>query len=906
MRDVAERHVGEPLDHVRVDASAEGHREAQAHSALAVTSGSRISFDEDTSLLDGGVASRFVLAHELTHAAQQRRAGRVASQRVPNTVEEEGFEEASKTESGMSKYLAAKGKDEKKVDEVLKNTDPSKAKRSEVVFEIERKIRLRALSLMAAHRSRVLSTRNQMLAQLEAEAKAAGAPPGSAAAERPKKGESVLGTVRRAVEIVEGLRQKKEQLEEARSELGLAKSFAIQGRDLLGVVRTLTTQADVPASYKSAVAAYFRAYLHDGARAQLASAAMLLAKLRTTQLAGVTTGLSVMYQRFPMLNALDFAKARAGYTAPAPGVSPPTPPPPQGPPGKAPSGAPGETDADRQLHEEIRAAYAKTAQRITTAIGYIARGEISAFDMPAPVAAARAELKPELVEILNEEVTSREHEKFWLNIGLTIADTVAGAIFVFNPVIGGLLVAAASAATVGTGIVDLKNLLAADAVAGATTDPYGKSPLGVDAPGTFELAMVSLQIILGAMEGASIFKTLRAGRVSKELGSLLDETEELRLAGKNDELAEVVDEGTREVRMKRSGRLPNTEISDEEALRELADLASGGRVRGPEGARYAYSEDGAHWMETGPNKWCRSASPTKCIEWTLEKQLIEGTPHANLADEMADTVKEQWEALGKLPPDRAEQLAPHLMRLEASVGKVSDDKFAELVGAWLDKLQRARRAADEGIDFLAKRKPGTASKLELAELPKDAQTKANKLLRERNKARAERDAMIKRGASADELKDVYTRIAGKSEELGLLGADQAIQKQFPGPPPPRQVYPPPGVKDAARPGEFDRVYEVHDKSAGTRLVVVEAKGGVSPELGSRRVAKGVAQQGSKEYLKDIIAQMKKSPDPKIRAVAQRLDDMNTTEQLAYFEAKFNVSPSGGAKGIKLEEFDIYD
>lgn len=76
VRDVAERHVGEPLDHVRVDASAEGHREAQAHSALAVTSGSRISFDEDTSLLDGGVASRFVLAHELTHAAQQRRAGR--------------------------------------------------------------------------------------------------------------------------------------------------------------------------------------------------------------------------------------------------------------------------------------------------------------------------------------------------------------------------------------------------------------------------------------------------------------------------------------------------------------------------------------------------------------------------------------------------------------------------------------------------------------------------------------------------------------------------------------------------------------------------------------------------------------------------------------------------------------
>ena len=116
----------------------------------------------------------------------------------------------------------------------------------------------------------------------------------------------------------------------------------------------------------------------------------------------------------------------------------------------------------------------------------------------------------------------------------------------------------------------------------------------------------------------------------------------------------------------------------------------------------------------------------------------------------------------------------------------------------------------------------------------------------------------KRDAEADNTSEAYKtnqyRVTQASQKLGEAAAEAYVLNRDPAA---QKLYPQPGDQTAA--GVFDQVWRLSDG----KLIVIEAKGGSSPtgtrEIRSNASSKNlgkIAEQGSTEYLYEIIASMR--------------------------------------------------
>jgi hypothetical protein len=608
VRAVAEDHLGIDLSgtELHTDTGAQAH--ADELGALAVTEGRHISFGKDQLSLSSS-AGRAVLGHELTHVAQQTQHGVSSAQRIITTPEQIGLptsDERRQGDAAMDRYLEQQKETEKTTAGVVGSFDAEAIKRMEraaLVNDLKRLIRLRAIGIMGAHRAQIKFARDRILNETRQAPKAdQKRSPGDQS-----KPPSALNDTRQAAKFLLDLRSEEGQFDSSKSSLQNANRMARRQGDMDDILDILTA----PENMRHVPAKLMRAIGEGGVAAGRSGNALLwaigstyaLLELRQKQIFGIQQAISRLHEAFPVLSVLNLElvnpeRQREAVADPMSGAI------------LEPSQKLGEA-GDEELRKEIERGYAEIIAKTDNAIAAIAKEDISPFDMPLAMQAAAAGMKPEAFEVLKEEATRRQHEKFWVQLGLTLLE----ATLIFIPVVGPFLAGAAASVSLGVALSELNEMLAKRTVAEASTDPYS-SPLGVEKVSSFEVAILAVGAILSAFEVGSVFRAIKGGKVTAEFGSLLDEVDALRKGGRADEIAETLSTAGRERRLAQSAERESVSLTDAEAKVELRDLADSNALQGEIGKRRGTV--GRHeWVEEGPGKWCRN-SDKKCIILTAD------------------------------------------------------------------------------------------------------------------------------------------------------------------------------------------------------------------------------------------------------------------------------------------------
>jgi hypothetical protein len=220
--------------------------------------------------------------------------------------------------------------------------------------------------------------------------------------------------------------------------------------------------------------------------------------------------------------------------------------------------------------------------------------------------------------------------------------------------------------------------------------------------------------------------------------------------------------------------------------------------------------------------------------------------------------------------------------------------------------------ADGPVVVRARMKPGTRARIEVRSLPAADQESLRPSVDRRTQARsrinAAQSAVPPDTAAVNRARGDLTTA---SRDIGEMAADAAVRAHYPGPPPPRKVYPPAG-HDKSISGDFDAIYEVTRNGKGFRLVV-EAKG-----AGGRIITKEVApnqraEQGTRPYFDKTVQQMWENTNPdRIRRSAQRREAerlmmLNPERDVVYVKIATGVREANGvsqASTITIEEFDL--
>jgi len=167
------------------------------------------------------------------------------------------------------------------------------------------------------------------------------------------------------------------------------------------------------------------------------------------------------------------------------------------------------------------------------------------------------------------------------------------------------------------------------------------------------------------------------------------------------------------------------------------------------------------------------------------------------------------------------------------------------------------------------------------------------LLSARASARAARD----RSADVAGAKVEQQKMVRASEKIGEVAGSEWVYQKYPGPPPPKAIYPPDGSTNPPGSGVFDQIFHctvVQDGRPHTVCVINEAKGGAS-QLGSRMTKEGIrAGQGSPEYFEDILRSMEGKSGAEATAAATVRQAMADPAQVVkYLHIRANVLEAKG-------------
>lgn len=179
------------------------------------------------------------------------------------------------------------------------------------------------------------------------------------------------------------------------------------------------------------------------------------------------------------------------------------------------------------------------------------------------------------------------------------------------------------------------------------------------------------------------------------------------------------------------------------------------------------------------------------------------------------------------------------------------------------------------------------------------------VIRQRAEARAQEQGLTDRGlnmteAELGELHRLRNEINKHSAQLGDYAAESYVQSKFSDAEQVTRLYG--GADQPNRAGDFDQVWCVTLKTGEVHLVIIEAKGGSSP-LGSRMTRAGRAQQGTPEYMNEIIEIMRGNRNN--TAVMDAVDSALRDRTLTYMEVRAPVrSGTGGDESVGIEASDF--
>jgi hypothetical protein len=604
LRAVAEQHLGVDLGETELRTDTQAQRHADGMTALAVTEGSQIHFARGM-LAASSQEGRALLGHELTHVAQQRAHGVESHQRIVATTEQIGLpssEERARGDAAMDKYLATQAEHEKEYAGKVAGIDAEeieKRRRRELLTELERVVRLRAIGIMAAHRGQIKAARDKVIN----ESKTSSEEPGKKAPAGPAKPSRALNETRQAAKMLVDLQGEEERLSNSKRELDAANRSARGLGDVGDVVDVVTAPENVryvSASLMREIGEGYIASTRMGKEKVWAiGATFALKDLRKKQVFGVQQAMSRLHEAFPVLSVLNLElvnpkREKEAVTDPLSGFV------------MQPSQTIGEA-GDDELRMEIERGYAAILAKIDDAIGAIAKGDVSVYDLPVAMETAAVAMKPEAAAVLQEEKAARKHEEFWIRMGLTILE----ATMVLIPVVGPLVAGAAASLSLAVALSDFNQLIDQRKVAEASTNPFS-SPLGVERVSNFDVAMVAIGAIMTALDAGVVFQAVRTGRISSEFASMIDRVDELRKARRSQEADALLSSAGREQRLARSAEMESLALTDRQAQTELLDVLDSGLATGKPGQRKA--PVGKHeWREDGFGKWCRFSDGKKCI-----------------------------------------------------------------------------------------------------------------------------------------------------------------------------------------------------------------------------------------------------------------------------------------------------
>jgi hypothetical protein len=205
--------------------------------------------------------------------------------------------------------------------------------------------------------------------------------------------------------------------------------------------------------------------------------------------------------------------------------------------------------------------------------------------------------------------------------------------------------------------------------------------------------------------------------------------------------------------------------------------------------------------------------------------------------------------------------------------------------------------------------------------PLTADQKTQNLLGERDNFRQERDRLqnLKETNPAHftpeqqkQLSRALYEINERSRQIGEIGAESYIRQRYPADKYPgvKRVYG--GPDSTSRSGDFDQVWRIpgQGKDGKDLYIVIESKGGASP-LGTRRVGKETASQGTKEYFDEITRLMRTDESsPEARETGRKLTSAKRDDNVQYLEIRTGINNDNQGNSVlgnvNVKEFDISD
>jgi hypothetical protein len=534
LRDALEPRFGRDFSAVHLHVGGQAGASARAIGARAYTVGSHIAFAPGEFRPHEREGQR-LLAHELTHVAQQQRTADAVVRRGPldpaNTAAWDWYgklESHRKDESYLQTVGAASGA-ATALGKSLAESGAPKTDDERDAFEKKARtlIRLNAIAMVGAHRAE-LAQRKQMFESMAA--KPTNAPGQPSTAENPKAADTAKA-IRAAAQSVTKLNADKETLQGLKNHIESAVRVNAGAEAIKDEYQTLWDNAQPrssPAILQRVLQtqAQMEGVSWGTKKVRLMDLSRDLSTFRKKQIQGLDAALALVYEAFPFFADMPAKKVTTGAEPASTGkalafglglaVL--------GASALAPLALYVAHDAlkkdqppdDQTLLADVQASFDRLLDRTDEAIVKIGSGSMEVFNLPGAVAATRKTLPPPLQAEIDR--MQKEHE-VWeftkdmiMALGLAVLTGLTGGAAAVGAAAwaaaGGTALATIGVAQVGG---QLKDMLDRQTLAAASTSPDG-SLLGVSAPSTFEWAVFGVTAVLTAVDLASVAREVSALR----------------------------------------------------------------------------------------------------------------------------------------------------------------------------------------------------------------------------------------------------------------------------------------------------------------------------------------------------------------------------------------------------------
>jgi hypothetical protein len=631
-----EPRLGRDLSRLEIHTGAQASAQARALAARAFTIGNDIVFGEGE-YRPGTHEGNWLLAHELAHVV--RPSPSVVRRQPLDPSNPQAWDWYASKQHRDSSFLQTVDRASKDAAELTKGFADAKApatdeEREAMDKRIETLIRLKAVSMVAAHRAELVKRKEEFQAMLAPGSKSsADQAPGTAPAtsEADRKSDTVKA-IRSASQSVINLNAWKEQLTDLRDHISAAVELNAGPETIKDEFEILQKNAypEPPKDLQAqidATRAQMRGVSWATRKLKLIDLRNYLVGVRNQQISAIDASIATFYDSFPFLADLSAEYIMTGHKLGkttrgiigggiAALLSPIL-----GPVGTYLSIDEDKPLDDERLLAEVRSSFDRLLENTDAAIAKVGSGGIEPLELPGAVSATRASLPALLQAELDRMKEHHEAKKFAIDMALALG------IAVLTGLTGGLAgvglagwaaAGGATTAAIGAGqlAVQAKEMLDRQTLAAAATSPEGEL-LGVSAPSTLEKVLFGVGVVLTAVDLAGVLKEI------KTLKPHFVEEPHVPTGAKGlaDEEGGAVSGEAREAEGAKTEAAPGRDTPEEhpkpeegpkltaEHPQEINEFKRNmGNVRRSETPGYTHEipgEDGHVWRRSSDGVWCR-------------------------------------------------------------------------------------------------------------------------------------------------------------------------------------------------------------------------------------------------------------------------------------------------------------